>query len=38
MNKDENMQLNKFSQAIGQYTSHSYWKEIYCPITVSQAQ
>ena len=28
--KDENMSPNKFSQPIGLYISHSYWKQIYC--------
>ena len=30
LNKDENMLPNKFSQPIGQYISHSYWKQNYC--------
>ena len=30
VNKDENIYPNKFSQPIGQYVSHSYWKQIYC--------
>ena len=30
VNKDKNMQPNKFSQPIGQYIPHSYWKQTYC--------
>ena len=30
VNKDESMETNNFFHPIGQYISHSYWKQIYC--------
>ena len=30
VNKDENTKPNKFTQPIGQYIAHSYWKQIHC--------